>query len=160
MKNFKPLFVTIFLIIATFAQAQDTIYNKNGSIIPAKISEISPTTISYKKLNNLDGPTYVISKANVSFIEYKNGTKDVFTSVPDSSKITTSNVSHDEVYQTQSTTNVVIAPSVGWRWFRGWGWPRCHSSYRPFRGNYYCGRGFHGGFRGGFHGGGFHCGHH
>jgi hypothetical protein len=76
MKNFK----TILLVVATFniLQAQDTIYTKNGTTIPAKVFEVTQHEVRYQKSSNLEGPIYTIDKNSVSLIEYKNGTKDVF----------------------------------------------------------------------------------
>ena len=76
MKNLK----TILLVVATtnILQAQDTIYTKNGTTIPAKVFEVTQHEVRYQKSSNLEGPVYTIDKNNVSLIEYKNGTKDVF----------------------------------------------------------------------------------
>src|ERR1700752_563808 len=77
MKNLK-----IILIVAAtvnILQAQDTIYTKNGSRIAAKVYEITQHEIRYQKSSNLEGPIYTINKNSVSLIEYKNGTKDVFS---------------------------------------------------------------------------------
>lgn len=57
----------------------DLIVFKNGDEIEAKIIEISVTEIKYKKCNNLNGPTNIVSKSEVLFIKYPNGTKDVFS---------------------------------------------------------------------------------
>lgn len=77
MKNIK----TILVVAATvnILHAQDTIYTKSGSMIPAKVYEITQHEIRYQKSTNLEGPIYTINKNNVSLIEYKNGTKDVFS---------------------------------------------------------------------------------
>ena len=77
MKNIK----TILIVAATvnILHAQDTIYTKNGSAIPAKVYEITQHEIRYQKASNLEGPIYTIDKNSVSLIEYKNGTKDVFS---------------------------------------------------------------------------------
>ena len=54
----------------------DLIYQTNGFIIQAKISEVSPTEIIYKKWNNLDGPTFRISRNDVKKVKYSNGEED------------------------------------------------------------------------------------
>ena len=71
---------SILLVVATSSilQAQDTIYTKSGTTIPAKVYEVTQNEIRYQKASNLEGPIYTIDKTNVSLIEYKNGTKDVF----------------------------------------------------------------------------------
>jgi hypothetical protein len=66
------------LFIAGTALAQDEIYKRNGSVIEGKVIEVGAKTISYKKANNPDGPSYVIDKAQVAKIEYENGSKETF----------------------------------------------------------------------------------
>ena len=51
----------------------DVITLKTGELIYAKVIEISPTTISYKRCNFLDGPLIVIEKSSVQSIKYPNG---------------------------------------------------------------------------------------
>jgi len=66
MKNLK----TILLVASTIniLHAQDTIYTKSGSAIPAKVFEVTQHEIRYQKSTNLDGPVYTIDKSNVSLI--------------------------------------------------------------------------------------------
>lgn len=72
------LFITLFLI-GKSAFCQDTIVKLNSMAIPAKITEITPSEIKYKKFNFLDGPTYVENKSEVQYIRFSNGLKEVFT---------------------------------------------------------------------------------
>jgi len=53
--------------------AQDSIILKNGNVIEAKVTEISPTEIRYRRFNNLDGPVIVIPADSVLSIRYENG---------------------------------------------------------------------------------------
>lgn len=51
-------------LVAAFAsmvciQAQDVITKRNGDEILAKILEVNPTEIKYKRYDNPDGPLYV-----------------------------------------------------------------------------------------------------
>ncbi len=55
----------------------DIIVLKNGDDIKAKVLEISPIEIKYKKCLSPDGPLYVVKKMDVFMIKYANGTKDV-----------------------------------------------------------------------------------
>ncbi len=59
-------------------QAQDIIILKNGDEIKARVIEVLPDIIRYKKIENETGPLYSENKANVFMIKYQNGTKDVF----------------------------------------------------------------------------------
>jgi len=59
------------------ATASDTIVLLNGNIIDAKIEEITPTEIKYRRADNLSGPLYTINKSEVLSIKYGNGTVEV-----------------------------------------------------------------------------------
>lgn len=56
----------------------DVIFKKDGTEIEAKIINVSKNEISYKKISNLDGPSYILSVNEVFMIKYKNGEKDIF----------------------------------------------------------------------------------
>lgn len=74
------IFVTIILFIsaAFFVKAQDIIILKNGDEISSKITEVNVSDIKYKKVDNLEGPTYSVLKSDIFMIKYKNGSKDIF----------------------------------------------------------------------------------
>lgn len=52
---------------------------KDGSTILAKVLKITETEVEYKDFNNQDGPTRVISIANLQAINYQNGQKETFS---------------------------------------------------------------------------------
>ena len=56
----------------------DTLILKDGAEIKVKVTEITPTEVKYKHCNNLNGPTYVVYRYEVSYIKYKNGSLDSF----------------------------------------------------------------------------------
>jgi hypothetical protein len=56
----------------------DNIILKNGEAINAKVTEITDNEVKYKKCHNLNGPTYSVSKSEVSVIKYVNGTEETF----------------------------------------------------------------------------------
>jgi len=66
-----------FILMAAIASAQapraDKIYKTDNTSIDAKVLEITPTEIKYKKANNPDGPTYTIPRSEVTVIVYANG---------------------------------------------------------------------------------------
>ncbi|MEI8137415.1 MAG: DUF4190 domain-containing protein [Bacteroidota bacterium] len=62
----------------------DAITLKNGEEISAKILEITPIEIKYKKCNMQDGPMYIVKKTDVFMIKYSNGSKEVFKDEPES----------------------------------------------------------------------------
>ena len=72
-KTLKMAITLLFTSTAVICFSQDTLVMKNGTVLLTKILELSPTEIKYKKVDNLDGPTYVENKWNVSKIKYRNG---------------------------------------------------------------------------------------
>lgn len=55
----------------------DLVILKNGDEVKAKVLEITPIEIKYKKCLSPDGPLYVVKKNDVFMIKYANGTKEV-----------------------------------------------------------------------------------
>lgn len=62
----------------TYSDSCDMLVLRNGDEIEAKVTEISTSEIKYKRCNHLTGPTVIIDKADVLFVKYSNGTKEVF----------------------------------------------------------------------------------
>ena len=58
--------------------AKDVIVLNSSDSIKAKILEVTPTEVKYKKLNYLDGPTFVIHKSDIRTITYGNGDVESF----------------------------------------------------------------------------------
>ncbi len=86
MKNI--LFSTIFFFSIGNLFSQDTIFKRNSEIVIAKILEISPTEIKYKKFDYQDGPTYTESKSNIKQVIYSSGMKEVFeVKLPEEQKV-------------------------------------------------------------------------
>lgn len=65
-------------LISSGALAQDVLNKKNGETINAKVLEVNPDNIKYKKAGNQDGPTYTIDKKGLAGITYANGEEDIF----------------------------------------------------------------------------------
>ncbi len=80
MKN--PFLAILFTFILSANFAQDTITKFNNEKIIAKILEISPTEIKYKKFNFLDGPTFTDKKSDIQMIVFSNGMKEEFKQEP------------------------------------------------------------------------------
>jgi hypothetical protein len=77
MKRFY-IFVSVFFIGGLFSlNALDMIILRDGNIIDAKVLEINPTEIRYKRADNLNGPTIVIMRDTVLSIRYENGVLDI-----------------------------------------------------------------------------------
>jgi hypothetical protein len=84
--NRVTMVFTLFICSASFLFAQDMIVLKNGDEIKAKVLEITPTTIEYKKFDDPNGPTISIPKTEVRMVKYENGTKDLLEGKSSSSK--------------------------------------------------------------------------
>ena len=61
------------------------ITKKTSEDIQAKVTEVTTTEIKYKRFDNQSGPTFTILKSDVLMIRYENGSKDIFTDVPNTS---------------------------------------------------------------------------
>lgn len=83
MKNrIKAILGTFSLLACTLlVSAQDIITLKTGEEIKAKVVEIEPSVIKYKKWENLSGPAYSLNKSEVFMVQYENGSKEVFTNL-------------------------------------------------------------------------------
>ncbi|MBQ6732692.1 MAG: hypothetical protein IJR06_06200 [Paludibacteraceae bacterium] len=80
------------------AFAEDVIYLTNGDEIKSLVSEVTSTTVKYKKFSNVDGPTYTINKSDILMIIYANGEKDIFIS---------SNAKKEPLQQDYSANNTI-----------------------------------------------------
>lgn len=60
------------------AVAQDLIVRSDSTRIEARVTEVSPETVRYKRFSNPDGPTYVLPVAGIDYIRYANGETDRF----------------------------------------------------------------------------------
>lgn len=78
----KAIYLIVFLLSLCPLQAQDTIVYKNGLKTPVLLKEISPAEIRYQRVGMTDGPDYVISKADVDHVVYKNGITERFQAAP------------------------------------------------------------------------------
>ncbi|MES2566559.1 MAG: hypothetical protein V4565_06820 [Bacteroidota bacterium] len=74
---------SILFAMASSSFAQDIIYTTGGNKLQAKVLEINTTNLKYKDYNNLEGPTYVITKTDVVLIKYANGMTEVINSNPE-----------------------------------------------------------------------------
>lgn len=78
---------SVLLLLAAFfgaftAAAQDLIVRNDSTKVEAKVIEISPENVRYKRFSNPDGPTYVLSVADICYIRYANGEMDRFAQAP------------------------------------------------------------------------------
>ena len=78
----KIISAIVFTLFCMAAYAQDVIVLRNAEEIQAKVLLVGIDDITYKKWDNLEGPSYQIAKKDVFFIKYANGTKEVFNEAP------------------------------------------------------------------------------
>jgi len=74
----KAILLTALLCLSNLLPAQDLITKTNGEEIKAKVLEISPTEIKYKRFDYQQGPTIIIPISEVFMLKYPNGEKQVF----------------------------------------------------------------------------------
>lgn len=79
MRKFILLTIATIFFIAS-ATAQDIIVFRDTNEVAAKVTAIAQDNVSYKRWDNLDGPVYTVNKADVFYIKYQNGLKDIFES--------------------------------------------------------------------------------
>lgn len=72
------LLLAIILGAALSAEAQDVITTRRWEQIQAKVLEVSPSHVRYKRYSNLEGPTYTIYTSDLIKIRYENGEEDIF----------------------------------------------------------------------------------
>ena len=77
MKKFILLFAAVLCCVAS-AAAQDLIVKKDATQIEARVTEIASDAVRYKRFTNPDGPTYVLSVTELSYIRYANGETEYF----------------------------------------------------------------------------------
>ena len=76
----KKLLFVLFAVWsgAMTAAAQDLIVKTDASQVEARVLEISPDAVRYKRFSNPDGPTYVLPVAEIRYIRYANGEVDYY----------------------------------------------------------------------------------
>lgn len=79
----KTLFIIILLASTLFAWAADVITTTSSEKIEAKILEVSTKMIKFKKVSNLDGPTFILTPQEISSIKYANGEIQFFNDQKD-----------------------------------------------------------------------------
>lgn len=80
MKKISIILISLLISVISYSQKEgcDNIIQKNGEELSAKVSEITPSVVKYKRCDNLEGPTFSMEKEKILMIRYMNGTKEVF----------------------------------------------------------------------------------
>lgn len=75
-------YIILFALLLTRSLfGQDIINLKNKTSIKAKVLKVGVKTISYKKSDNLNGPSYELRNREVNNILYENGTQEVIQNI-------------------------------------------------------------------------------
>ena len=91
----------------------DIILKKDNSNIKVKIVEISDVEIKYKKLDNLDGPSFVIKKTEISQVVYSNGEVEAISVKKDVENVAGSiSLCNNTIYVLDNKMTVEQAKSV------------------------------------------------
>ena len=72
------LLLVNMVCLAQGSQKYDLIIKTDKTEVKAKVIQIEDYNVVYKKFENIDGPSYNISKSDVFMILYANGTKETF----------------------------------------------------------------------------------
>lgn len=75
----KKLLLCSILLISSVGFSQDVITLTDGRTVTAKILELTPDQVKYKKTDNLEGPTYTVPVSDLAKIRYANGSEDTFS---------------------------------------------------------------------------------
>jgi hypothetical protein len=78
MKNII-LLLSIIILSVSQSLAQDRLFFLNGDETDVKITEISSSEVKYKRLDNLEGPSFSTLKTELFMIKYANGDKEMIT---------------------------------------------------------------------------------
>lgn len=108
----RTILILSFLFVFVNVKSQDTLYLKNGNFIAAKVIEIGTQEIKYKKVQNPDGPMYVINKADVAMIEYASGYKDIFGQEQGDIASNKGNKTNPPVVERGNRSVTIIVPPV------------------------------------------------
>jgi len=106
MKQFILIFILLFSCISLFAQ--DIITLRNGDEIRARITEVSPTEIRYRQFENLSGAVWVLPISDVFFINYENGTREVFDIQTNITETPVMQVTSEQPTQNQHFTPQIV----------------------------------------------------
>ena len=108
---------TILLLLAALcgaltAAAQDLIVRTDASKLEAKVIEITPEAVRYKRFSNPDGPTYVLPVAQIHYIRYANGEKEYYTKTIPATPLTPATPAAPETPAAPATPATPATPTV------------------------------------------------
>ena len=105
----KPFLIFVFYFAVQWMHAQDTIVRRDGNKIIAKVTEVNPNDIKYKRFDFMEGPLYTLPKEQIKLVIYSNGSRESFQEyIPPLSPLPVMNLPlHPDLSMTSS----------GWKYF-------------------------------------------
>ncbi len=91
------MLLAVALGLTVSLSAQDLIVKTDATQVEARVLEISPEQIRYKRFSNPDGPTYVLPVSAVDYIRYANGETESFRAAQPSQPVPTQPASSQPV---------------------------------------------------------------
>jgi hypothetical protein len=76
LKSLRYVLIALGSCAYLSAAAQDKIYLTDGTVVQAKVKEISPKSIVYTRWDNKDGAEYVLTRREIARIVFENGTEE------------------------------------------------------------------------------------
>ena len=74
--------LTTFLLVFSaqlYVFSQDLMILRNGDELKVKVTQVGVEDVSYKRFDNLQGPSYTVKKWDIYKIKFDNGTEEIFT---------------------------------------------------------------------------------
>jgi hypothetical protein len=99
MKTFTFLTALLSIFLALTGQAQDLILLTSGDEIRAKITEVTPAEIWYKKPDSLQGRTFSLPKQSVFMLKYANGAKELMKPYQPADTLAASTRTQQQLYE-------------------------------------------------------------
>lgn len=111
MKKMLLLALTLVCSITIFAETFDVIITTDAEKLDVKILEQSDTEVKYKAIDNLNGPTFILSTAKITSIIYANGqiktykhnNTNVYSNKPQETGEATENLLEQPIYRDGNT---------------------------------------------------------
>ena len=96
-KGLQLLLILFSVSIMQVVMAQDTIVKRNDEKIVAKILEVNPADVKYKRFDYPDGPVFTSAKWELKYIIYGNGVKESFENFPTPPPVTANTINLNDL---------------------------------------------------------------
>lgn len=110
----------MLLLCPMIAMAQDVIVKKDGSTVVCRVEKVSDTEVTFKKWEDLKGPSYIMDKSLVSAINREDGRRDTFG---EATSLYTPNNQNDGIRTVDDRTLLILdQPYKKVKRLKTWGW--------------------------------------